>query len=127
MYAALAGTVAAAHGALVACVVVGSIAAILGRLRARRRIAALFYSLLGLVIASDVLLGECALTRLERRLREAAGPGSAYHGSFIGHYFGFLPPFVHHWIGPALVVAALVAYPAWWWADRRRITIPNPR
>ena len=127
MFGALAELVAVLHGAVVACVVVGSVAAILGRLRGRRRLSALFYSLLGFVIASDLFLGECALTRLEQRLRELSQPGSAYSGSFIGHYFGFLPPVLHHWIGPVMVVSALAAYPLWWWADRRRITLPNPR
>ena len=112
--------VAVAHGSLIVCVVVGSIAAIAGLLRSRRRLSGYFYSLILLLVASDVFLGECVLTRWERMLRESARPGSGYHGSFIGHYFGFLPPFVHHWIGPALVVSALAAYPCWWWVDRRK-------
>jgi hypothetical protein len=127
VYGTLAGLVALTHGAIVACVVVGSLAAILGRMQRRRRVAGLFYSLLGLVVASDLFLGDCALTRLEQRLRNLSQPGSAYSGSFIGHYFGFMPPVVHHWIGPALVVSALAAYPLWWFADRRQITLPNPR
>jgi hypothetical protein len=119
VYGALADVVALTHGLLILCVVSGSVAAVAGLLRRRPRLAAAFYTLILLVIASDRLLGDCALTQLEQSLRNDALPGSAYRGSFIGHYFGFLPPFVHHWIGPAIIVAALAAYPCWWWVDRR--------
>ncbi len=118
--AALAALVVVIHGILILCVVFGSVAAIGGRLHRRPGVAGMFYSILGLVVASDLLLGECALTRWERALRESARPGSGYSDSFIGHYFGFLPPFVHHWIGPALVVSALAAYPFWRWFERQQ-------
>jgi len=123
--AVLAGIVALLHGLLILCVIAGSAAAISGRILRNRRVSRAFYTLILLVVASDVLLGECALTRLERSLRESAQPGSSYRGSFIAHYFGFLPPMVHHWIGPALVVSALAAYPYWLWRERKAVLV-NP-
>src|SRR5437588_2746084 len=105
MFLWLAYLVALIHGLTVAAVVTGSLAAISGRLRRCSRLQAGFYALIGLMIASDVLLGECFLTGLEHRLRALAGPGAAYRNSFIGHYLPWIPAWIHTWVGPALVVA----------------------
>src|SRR2546421_659130 len=119
MYSALANVVAVTHGLIVLCVVVGSVAAVFGLLRRSRRIQWSFCSLLVALILSDLLLGSCALTELEKNLRNAAQAGSAYKESFIGHYFPMLPPKVHDFAGPTLVVAGLAAIPYWRWRDRR--------
>jgi hypothetical protein len=117
----LANLAAVIHGFTVAAVVVGSLAAMTGILRRYPRCEQAYYGLLGLVVASDIFFGDCLLTDLERHLRQLAGPGMAYRGSFIGHYLPWLPPWVHARVGPVLVVGALLAWPAWRWADRRRL------
>jgi hypothetical protein len=119
-YLILANFVAALHGCLIVCVITGAVAAISGLLQRRRRVAILFYSLIAALIASDILVGECVLTRWERGLRGLQSPGAAYHGSYIHHYFSCLPPVIHSFGGPALVVVALLAFPLWRWADSRR-------
>jgi hypothetical protein len=115
----LARLIAIIHGLLILCVISGAVAAISGSLRRNRRACQAFYSIILLVVASDVFLGECVLTRWERSLLEATRPGLSYRSSYIAHYFGFLPPAIHHWIGPLLVVSALAAYPYWLWRDRK--------
>ena len=65
----LASLIAVVHGILVCCVVVGSVEAIAGRLRRWRRLELAFYCLIGLLIASDRILGECVLTRWEQAAR----------------------------------------------------------
>lgn len=124
MYFWLANLVALIHGTVVITVIVGAMAAIIGVLRRRPRLEAAYYALFALVILSDFLLGECFLTGLEKHLRELHQPGSAYRGSFIGHYFPFVPRFVHAWIGPALVVGAIAAFPFWRWVEWRRQVNP---
>jgi hypothetical protein len=120
MYLQAANLVAVAHGLTVLCVVTGAAMALAGVLRKYRRWEAAYYVLLLLVILSDIWMGECVLTEWEQRLRERHQPGSAYRGSFIGHYFGFLPRFVHTHIGPALVISALLAFPFWRLTDYAR-------
>lgn len=113
MYRTLANAVAIVHGLLVLTVTVGSIAAFAGWFRNRTALTVLFALLLLSLVISDRFLGECALTGLEQRLRNLDAPGSAYTGSFIGRYFGFIPAWMHEWLGPALVVGSLIAIPAW--------------
>lgn len=120
MFLWLADIMAAVHGALVAAVVAGAVAAMLGWLRRRPRWERLYYGLLGLVILANVVWGECPLTRWEQRLRNWDRPGSAYHNSFIGHYLTLVPTNLLSWIGPSLIVGALLAAPFWRLADRRR-------
>lgn len=122
MYFWLANLVALIHGVIVISVITGALAAILGILRRHSRLEAAYYALLALVILSDILLGECFLTSIEKHLRELHRPGTAYRGSFIGHYFWFVPRFVHAWVGPVLVVGAIAAFPLWRWAERRQAT-----
>lgn len=119
----LANLVAIFHGALVATVALGAVAAMLGLLRKRPRWERLYYGLLILVIVANVLWGECPLTRWEQGLRNINRPGSAYCNSFIGHYLP-LPPWMLAWLGPALIVGALLAAPLWRLADRRRASSP---
>jgi hypothetical protein len=119
-YLILANFVAVLHGCLIVCVITGTVAAISGFLHRRRRVAILFYSLIAALIASDVLVGECVLTRWERGLRNLQSPDAAYHGSYIHHYFSCLPPVIHSFGGPALVVASILAFPIWRWIEGRR-------
>jgi len=100
--------------------VAGSAAAMAGLLRHRRRLRSAFYGLLALMAASDLLLGECALTQVERALRDSAQPGSAYRESFVMHYMPWLPARVGANAGRVLVIGALLAWPAWGACDRFR-------
>ena len=120
-YLFLAKFVAVVHLLSVAAVVAGSLAAVAGRLRRFPRWQAAFHGLLALVILSDRLYGDCVLTAWEKELRNLAAPGSAYRNSFIGHTMPWLPHWIHADIGPALVVAALLAWPFRSWVDRRSL------
>ncbi len=119
----LANLVAITHGLLVIAVISGSLAAVIGLLRHMPKLERAYYALVVALIASDLFLGGCALTGLEKRLREANAAGSAYRDSYIGHYASFLPPVVHDYGGPALVAMGLLALPGWrmrdWLAGRR--------
>jgi len=117
----MANLIAVVHGAVVAAVAFGAAAAMLGMLRRRPRWERAYYALLVLVIAANVLWGECPLTRWEQGLRNWDAPGSAYCNSFIGHYLPLLPPRTLAWLGPALMAGALLAAPLWRQADRRRL------
>ncbi len=116
----LANLIAVVHGALVAAVALGAAAAMLGMLRRRPRWERAYYALLVLVIAANVLWGECPLTRWEQGLRNWNTPGSAYCNSFIGHYLPTLPAETLAWLGPALMAGAFLAGPLWRQADRHR-------
>lgn len=100
--------------------VAGSLAAMVGQLRHRGRLRTAFYLLLALMAASDLLLGECALTQVERAVRSADRPGSAYRESFVMHYMPWLPARVGASAGRVLVIGALLAWPAWGALDRLR-------
>jgi hypothetical protein len=119
IYLGLASVVALLHGSIVTAVVIGAVAAMGGLLRRHPRWELLYAALLLSLVLSDLLLGDCLLTRVEKDLRNLAVPGSAYRGSFIGHYFPWVPHFVHAYIGPALVGAGLLALPLWRWVERR--------
>jgi protein-S-isoprenylcysteine O-methyltransferase Ste14 len=89
----LANAIALIHAALIALVVGGALVALTPRVVARFPrwlIAAYLISVTGTLL-SDLFLGECILTQWERTLRERALAGSAYSGTFLQHYFGFLP------------------------------------
>jgi len=120
MYLWLANGVAVMHGAIVATVALGALAAMLGMLRRRPRWERAYYTLLVVVIVANVLWGECPLTRWEQGLRNWDAPGSAYCNSFIGHYLPLLPPRTLAWLGPALMAGAFLAAPLWRQVDRRR-------
>ena len=123
MLGGLADVVAVVHGALVLSVVCGAVLAMAGALRHHQVWERAYYALLFLVIAANVLTGDCPLTRWEQGLRNASQPGSAYCNSFIGHYLPWLPPGVLAWIGPTLMAGALLAAPLWRWADRRGLRV----
>ena len=116
----LANLLAVVHGAIVASVALGAVAAMLGLLRRRPRWERAYYALLALVIVANVLWGECPLTRWEQGLRNWNAPGTAYCNSFIGHYLPMLPPRTLAWLGPALMAGGILAAPLWRQADRRR-------
>jgi hypothetical protein len=120
LYLWLAIMVAVVHGVLVAAVCVGTVAAMAGVLRRHAWWEKGFYLLLAGLLASELLFGMCFLTLAEQALREWHQPGSAYHGSYIGHYLPWLLFLVRGWISIALLVAAVLAGPFWRWRDRRR-------
>ena len=119
MYLWLANLLALVHGLVVALVVAGAVAFLLGASRRYRRWHTAYWVLLALIVAFDVLLGECVLTTWENALRERARPGSGYRDAFIPHYLPFLPPFVLRWGGTIVVIAAILAGLAWRWLPRR--------
>lgn len=119
MFYWLANLVALLHGLLICGVVVGALMAVAGVLRRYPRWERAYYALIAALIASDLFLGECALTGLEQLLRNLDRPGSAYKGSFIGHYFPFLPRFIHQQIGPALIIGSILALLFWRYRDAR--------
>ncbi len=126
MYRVLANAVAVFHGVLIVTVMIGSFAAFGGWFRNRTLWTVLFVLLLLSLVLSDLLLGECLLTGVEQRLRNLDVAGSAYSGSFIGHYFGFIPTWVHEWIGPALVIGSFIALPLWQWQAWRSASAQKP-
>ena len=115
-----AAAVAIVHCLIVVAVVLGSLAATFGLLRRRHRISIALSLLFMSLILSDLLTGGCLLTTWEVDLRNRAAPGSAYSGSFLDHYFSFVPPAVHAHLGPPLVVCGLLAIPIWWAVERKR-------
>jgi hypothetical protein len=125
MYFWLANLVVLLHALLVTCVVLGAAAAVTGRLRRYPRLERVFYLLLGAVIVSQLCVGDCVMTLWEKSLRNLYQPGSDYRESCIGHYLPWLPPFVLPWVGPALVISALLAFPFWRWQDRRNHPQPH--
>jgi hypothetical protein len=116
----LANLVALTHGALVVFQVISAMAAAAGVLRRHPCWERFYYALVAGIIASDLLIGECILTRWEKALRNRDLPGSAYRGSFIGHYAPWLPPVLLTWLVPALIVVGVLAFPVWRWVDYRR-------
>ena len=120
MFVWLADIMAVTHGLLVATVVLGAVAAMLGLLRRRPRWERVYYALLVVVIVANIVWGECPLTRWEQGLRNWNTPGSAYCDSFIGHYLPLLPRRTLAWLGPSLMGGAYLAALLWHWADRHR-------
>jgi hypothetical protein len=116
-----AATIASIHCLIVIVVVLGSLAAISGLLRNRPKLSLALCLLLLSLILSDLLTGGCLLTTWEVDLLNRASPKSAYSGSFLDHYFGFVPPAVHAHAGPPLVICGFLAIPFWWLLDRRRL------
>jgi hypothetical protein len=115
-----AAAIATVHCGLVVLVVSGSVAAIFGLLRRRPGMSIALSLLLSSLILSDVLTGGCLLTTWEVNLLNQASPGSAYQGSFLDHYFGFVPPWFHAKVGPPIVVCGFLAAPFWLTIERRR-------
>lgn len=116
MYLGLADILVVAHGLMICCVVAGTGAAVAGRLR-KGALTRAYIALLLAVLVSQGLDGECVLTGWEQALRNMAVAGSAYRGSYIGHYLPIIDP-VASWIGPAIIAAGILAVPAWWIIDR---------
>ena len=100
MYSVLANAVAVLHGILILALATGGAWILAGRGSATLRRA--YIVLLGSLALSQVLLGECFLTGLEKNLRNADRPGSAYSGAFITHYVPFLPASLIFYSGLAL-------------------------
>ncbi len=124
MFLWLATLTALLHGLLVGGVVVGAGAAMVGLLRRRPRLERAYYGLLFVVIAANITWGDCPMTVWEQALRNQYAPGSAYRNSFIGHYLFFVPGSVLGWLGPALMLGAILAAPLWRWRDRRTKIAP---
>lgn len=93
MYEIAANAIALIHAVLIALVVGGALVALTPGVVSRfpRWLIAAYLVSVGGTLLSDLILGECILTLWERTLWDAAVPGSAYGGTFLQHYFGFLP------------------------------------
>lgn len=125
-YRQLADAVLALHLAVVAFVVGGLLAIVVGNLRGWRRVNAPWFRIahlaaIGVVVAEAWLGVTCPLTTLEMSLRARAGAGS-YAGSFIEHWLGRLlywdaPPWV--FVLGYTVFGVLVVASWWAWPPRR--------
>jgi protein-S-isoprenylcysteine O-methyltransferase Ste14 len=108
----LANTVALIHAALIALVVGGALVAMTPRVVPRfpRWLIVAYLLSVGGTLLSDLFLGDCVLTQWEKALRNQASPDSAYGGTFLQHYFGFLPSGLTQpghfapWLGVVLAV-----------------------
>ena len=108
------------HGLLVVSVVSGMVAAVIGILRRYRRVEAFVYFLLGCVLVSQFLYGECVMTRWEKYFRGRYDPATAYHNSCLGHYLPWIPIWFVNIAGPTLFILGLLALPFWRLYDRRK-------
>ncbi len=104
----LADLIAATHGLLVTSVAVGTVCAVSGQLHKNRLLENAYLVLVVAVIISQIMYGECVLTRWEKAARERSAPGSAYRDSFLAHYLPVFPHFIYVWIGPIFVCCGLV-------------------
>ena len=119
MYRVAAASVAAVHGLVFFMVLIGTTCALFGLLRRRPVMSSALFCLLLSLILSELLTGGCLLTTWEVQLLNRAEPGSAYEGSFLTHYFPFVPPAVFFQGGPPFVVAGAIAIPFWMFFERR--------
>lgn len=120
MYAALADLIAVLHGVIFVFVLVSALAALCGRLRRHPRWEAAFYLLAIVIAVFEYGLGGCPLTGWEKSLRDLEEPGSAYPGSFVGHYLPWLNMRLYMRCIVALFAGAFLAFPFWRCVDRRR-------
>jgi hypothetical protein len=134
---ALADAVLLLHAAVVAFVVLGLPAIVLGNLAGgrwadlvNRRLWRGLHLLAIAVVAAQAWLGRlCPLTSLEMALREAAG-APAYGGSFVAHWvqallYWALPPWV--FVAAYSAFLAAVAWAWWRWPPAARPTGPQRR
>lgn len=109
LYLWLANVIVLLHALVVGVTVAGTVAIFTGRFR-RFRPGDLFqWAFLGCCVGQILSLGftgGCFLTQWERDLRNAAVPGTAYAGTFLGHYLSFLPDWVTRWLQPLFLGAA---------------------
>lgn len=112
--AVLASTIALVHALLIALVMGGALVAITPRVIPRfpRWLVVAYLVAVGLTLLSHLFFGSCLLTAWEKELRNQIVPGSAYQGTFLQHYFGFLPSSVTKprnfapWLGIVLAPTA---------------------
>ena len=91
MYLLLANLVAVAHAGVIAILIGGLGALLVGTFAEYPRAwRTLFWLVAAAFLASQLAIQDCALTRLEKLLWELHQPGSAYRGSFMGTYLPFL-------------------------------------
>jgi len=126
MYAFLADLLLVIHALIVAFVVCGLLAIVLGGWRGwqwtRRFSFRLTHLLLVAVVAAQAWIGVlCPLTIWENALRQRAGQ-DGYDGSFVQHWLHQLIFYeAPLWVFTLLYTAfgALVAATWWWWPPRR--------
>jgi hypothetical protein len=106
--AVLGDLIAATHGLLVTAVAVGTVCSLTGYLSKNRRLENAYLSLVVAVIVSQMMYGDCVLTRWEKAARNRYSPGSAYRESFLAHYLPFFPHLFYVWVGPIFVLCGLV-------------------
>lgn len=96
------------HAVLTFTVVGCTFLSLLGILQKYKLLRNIYFVFSGAVLTSQFMYGECILTVVEKRLRNLYKPGSAYHTSFLAHYFPRVPDFVYNYVGPGLLVSGLV-------------------
>ncbi len=112
--AVLASTIALVHALLIALVMGGALVATTPRVIPRfpRWLVVAYLVAVGLTLLSHLFFGSCLMTAWEKELRNQIVPGSAYQGTFLQHYFGFLPSSVTKpghfapWFGIVLAATA---------------------
>ena len=89
----LANTIALIHALLIALVIGGALLATTPRVIPRfpRWLVAAYLVSVVLTLLSYLFFGDCLMTVWEKALRDQAASGSSYVGTFLQHYFGFLP------------------------------------
>jgi Protein of Unknown function (DUF2784) len=125
MYVTLANTVALIHALLMALVIGGALVAVTPRVISRfpRWLVVAYLVSVGLTLLSYLFFGDCLMTQWEKALRDQASPGSAYGGTFLQRYFGFLPAGLTQpghfapWLGVILAVTV--------WARLHWVTKPS--
>jgi hypothetical protein len=132
MYVILANAVALLHALLMALVVGGALVATTPRVIPRfpRWLIVAYLISVGLTLLSYLFFGDCLMTQWEKALRGQAAPGSSYGGTFLQHYFGFLPASLTQPGHFAPVLGVVLAVTVWAFLQLRRragaSTHPSP-
>jgi cytochrome c biogenesis protein CcdA len=128
----LANTIALLHALLMALVVGGALVATMPRVIPRfpRWLIVAYLISVGLTLLSYLFFGDCLMTQWEKALRDQAAPGRAYGGTFLQHYFGFLPAGLTQPDHFAPVLGVILAVTVWAFLQLRRrgneSTHPSP-
>lgn len=113
VYHVLANVVAVIHTLVVITVVTVTFMAVTGKLVARPKLEAAYYVLMALVIYSDLVLGQCTLTTMEKDFLNQWRPGSAHFQSFLMYHLPFIPSDLIRWVAKIVVIGGLAGALGW--------------